>query len=105
MTQSPTTRSPVIHDTFVIERTYPAPVERVFAYLSDPARKRRWYAESDHNTTESFEMDFREGGADRSRYRMGPGTPVSGMVFANDGVFQDIVPGSRVVIATSMTMD
>lgn len=32
----------VIHNTFVIERSYPATPARVFAALSDPAKKRRW---------------------------------------------------------------
>ncbi|HTJ65219.1 MAG TPA: SRPBCC domain-containing protein [Alphaproteobacteria bacterium] len=94
----------IIHDTFVIERTYPAPVERVFAFLSDPAKKRRWYADSATHSVESFEMDFREGGTERSRYRMNERTPFPGSVLANDGTYQDIVPGRRVVLATSMTL-
>ena len=94
----------VIHDTFVIERTYPAAVERVFAFLSDPARKRRWYADSETSAVESFEMDFREGGTERSRYRMNERTPFPGAALANDGIYQDIVPGRRVVLATSMTL-
>src|SRR5258705_13155410 len=94
----------VIHDSFVIERTYPAAVERVFAFLSDPAKKRRWYADSETSAVESFEMDFREGGAERSRYRMNERTPFPGAVLANDGIYQDIVPGRRVVLATSMTL-
>jgi uncharacterized protein YndB with AHSA1/START domain len=99
------TEPTVIHDTFVIERTYPAPVERVFAFLSDPAKKRRWYAADNENgTVESFEMDFREGGAERYRYRMNERTPFPGAVMANDGTYQDIVPGRRVVLATSMTL-
>jgi len=91
----------VIHDTFVIARTYPAPLERVFAFLSDPARKRRWYGDSD---MESFEMDFREGGAERSRQRMSDRTPFPGAILANDGTYQDIVPGRRIVLATSMML-
>jgi uncharacterized protein YndB with AHSA1/START domain len=95
----------VIHDTFVIERTYPASVERVFAFLSDPAKKRRWYAaDSEAGTAESFEMDFREGGVERNRYRMNERTPFPGAVLANDGIYQDIVPDRRIVLATSMTL-
>jgi dihydrofolate reductase len=33
----------VIHDTFVIERTYPASPARVFAAWADPAVKSRWF--------------------------------------------------------------
>ena len=57
----------VIHNTFVIERSYPKPPERVFAALADPAKKRRWYAESDTHDIELFETDFRVGGIERSR--------------------------------------
>jgi len=94
----------VIHDTFVIERTYPASIGRVFAVLSDPAKKRRWYAESESHAVDCFEMDFREGGAERNRYRMNERTPFPGAVLANEGTYQDIVPGRRIVLATSMTL-
>ncbi len=93
-----------IHDTFLIERTYPAAIERVFAFLSDPAKKRRWYGSNQTQDTESFEMDFREGGIERVRYRMNEHTPFPGAVLANDGIYQDIVPGRRIVLATSMTL-
>jgi uncharacterized protein YndB with AHSA1/START domain len=95
--------SAVIHDTFVIERTYPAAVERVFGFLSEPAKIRRWYAESSNHQVDSFEADFRVGGADRSRYRLGDKTPFPGLTMANEGRFEDIVPNSRIVVTTSMT--
>jgi uncharacterized protein YndB with AHSA1/START domain len=95
----------VVHNTFVIERTYIAPIDRVFAFFSDPTQKRRWYAaDSETGTTESFEMDFREGGIERNRYRMNERTPFPGAVLANDGTYQDIVAGRRIVLATSMSL-
>ncbi|THD60869.1 SRPBCC domain-containing protein [Phenylobacterium sp.] len=97
------TESAVIHDTFVIERTYSAAAERVFAYLSEPAKVRRWYAESDSHEVESFEVDFRVGGAERSTFRLGDKTPFPGLVMVNEGRFEDIVPNSRIVATTSMT--
>jgi uncharacterized protein YndB with AHSA1/START domain len=97
------TEPTVVHDTFVIERSYPAPIDRVFAALSDPAKKRRWYA-GDTDDVECFEMDFREGGAERNRYRMNERTPFPGAILANEGIYQDIVPRQRVVLATSMTL-
>ena len=39
----------VIHHTFVIERSYAAQPERVFAAFADPAKKRRWFAEGEHH--------------------------------------------------------
>jgi len=41
---------PVIHSTFVIERTYPKPPETVFAAFADPAKKSRWFAEGGSTT-------------------------------------------------------
>src|SRR5258708_12780297 len=34
------------HRTFVIERSYPKPPERVSSAFADPATKRRWFGES-----------------------------------------------------------
>jgi len=97
------TEPTVIHDTFVIERIYPASIDRVFAAFSDPAKKRRWHAHDSHDV-ETFEMDFREGGAERNHYRMNARTPFPGAILANEGTYQDIVPGRRIVLATSMTL-
>ena len=93
----------VIHNTFVIERQYPTPIERVFAAFSDPRLKRRWFAEGLHHDVELFEMDFVVGGAERSRYRLTEGTPFPGVELASDGIYQDIVRNERLVIAQTMT--
>lgn len=94
----------VVHNTFVIERSYPIAPERVFAAFSDPAKKRRWYADSDHHDVEQFEMDFRAGGVENARYRMNASTPFPGTVLSSDGSYQDIVPNRRVVIASTMSL-
>lgn len=104
MHASPVIADNVIHNTFVIERSYPASLERVFAAFSDAAKKRRWYAEGESHAVETFEMDFRVGGVERTAYRMNDKTPFPGVVLATEGSFQDIIPGRRVVIASTMTL-
>jgi uncharacterized protein YndB with AHSA1/START domain len=94
----------VTHSTFVIEHRYPQPPERLFAALSDPARKRRWFAEGDATDVEQYAMDFRVGGAEHTLYRFRPGTPFPGVALSNEGTFQDIVPNQRVVSASTMTL-
>jgi uncharacterized protein YndB with AHSA1/START domain len=95
----------VTHSTFVIERSYPATPERVFAAFADPAKKRRWYAEGESHEVEEFAMDFRVGGNDRSRYRFKEGAPLKGAVLTNDASYRDIVPNRRLVIAYTMAID
>jgi uncharacterized protein YndB with AHSA1/START domain len=94
----------VVHNTFVIERSYRATPERVFAAFSDPAKKRRWYAEGERHEIELFEMDFRAGGTERSRYRFKEGTPFPGVALSHNGSYLDIVPDQRVVMASAMTL-
>jgi uncharacterized protein YndB with AHSA1/START domain len=95
----------VTHSTFVIERSYPSPAERVFAAFADPAKKRRWFAEEDEgHAIEVFEMDFRVGGNERARFRFKAGTPFPGAALENDGIYQDIVPNRRIVLASTMSL-
>jgi uncharacterized protein YndB with AHSA1/START domain len=53
----------IVHRTFVIERTYPASAARVFAAFSNPATKRRWFAEGEGWQIDEFKVDFRVGAA------------------------------------------
>ena len=94
----------VIHSTFVIERSYPTTPQRVFGAFSEPAKKRRWFAEGEESEIEEFEMDFRVGGRERTRYRFKAGSPFPGTALINDTNYQDIVPDCRIVIAYTMTL-
>jgi len=51
-----------------------------------------------------FEMAFEVGGAERTRYRMAPGTPIAGAILSTDGRIEDIAPGQRIVIASTMSL-
>ena len=92
------TIAPAVHDTFVITRTYPQAPAQVFAAFADPAKKRRWFSEK----AETFEMDFRVGGVELSRARLGEQTPFPGVAMTSEGQYLDIVSGSRIVIAATM---
>jgi uncharacterized protein YndB with AHSA1/START domain len=89
----------VTHSTFVIERNYPATPQRVFAAFSDPAKKRRWFAEGEEFEIQEFEMDFRVGGREKARFLLKDGQPCT-----NDTVYMDIVPERRIVIAYTMSL-
>ena len=94
----------VVHSTFVIERNYPQPPARVFGAFAQPARKRRWYAEGDHEIQE-FEMEFRVGGSERFSYRFKEGHPIAGSAIANESTYQDIVAEKRIVTTTRMSLN
>jgi uncharacterized protein YndB with AHSA1/START domain len=95
----------VSHNTFVLERNYPAPPERLFAAFADPAKKRRWYADGGINKEiEEYAMDFRVGGEERARYRFGAGSPFPGLILETAASYRDIVPGQRIIEAQTMSM-
>lgn len=95
-----TTTPPIIHNTFTVERTYPTTRARVFAAMSDPKKKRRWFAEGVGFTIDSYTLDFKVGGFERTRFRFGnDGPPMT-----NDCLYLDIVDQERLVFAYSMTI-
>jgi uncharacterized protein YndB with AHSA1/START domain len=95
------------HGTFVIERRYDATPQRAFAAWADPAAKRAWFAEGEGWDIHSFEFDFREGGAERSRFRVvggnNPFPPET--TFGNETVFNEIVENERIIFTYSMDRD
>ena len=95
----------VTHHTIILERLYPAKPERVFSAFSDPAKKRRWFAEGEDFSNVDFAMDFREHGFERTKFRAGRDTPLKGSVLSNDTVYLDIVPNRRIVLAYTMAVE
>ena len=98
------TETNLVHNAFTIERNYPQSPDRVFAAFAQPARKRRWYAEGEHEIQE-FEMEFRVGGSERLHYRFKEGHPIAGSEINNESVYQDIVPDKRIVMTAKMTLN
>ena len=97
------TERPVIHDTFVIERTYPVPAARVFAAFTSKEAKEAWGDTGD--LTEpgpdavDAEFDFRAGG--RERFGFG----YQGVSYRYDACYYDIVPGQRIIYSYEMYAD
>jgi uncharacterized protein YndB with AHSA1/START domain len=94
----------VIHNTFVIERSFAVSPERVFAAFADPAKKRRWYVDGGGHEVKEYDLDFQVGGKEHLHFRFKDGSPVASLECTNDGSYQDIVPNRRVVTASSMTI-
>jgi uncharacterized protein YndB with AHSA1/START domain len=102
-TMSP--RTAVVHSSFRIERTYPAPPSRVFAAFADPAIKRRWFVADTGWSVREHSLDFRVGGGERVVSLFGggpPGAPPAGTEMGNDTTYLDIVPDERIVFAYTM---
>jgi uncharacterized protein YndB with AHSA1/START domain len=90
----------VIHDTFVIERTYPAAPSRVFAAFTSAEVKNAWGdtgglepAEGDAGIEE---FDFRPGGRERFGHKF------EGSTYRYDALYYDIVPDQRIVYTYEM---
>jgi uncharacterized protein YndB with AHSA1/START domain len=94
----------VVHSTFTVEHSYTQPPERVYSAFAQPARKRRWYAEGEHEIQE-YEMEFRVGGSEHLRYTFKPGHPIAGSEINNDSTYQDIVPDKRIVSTSRMSLN
>lgn len=96
-----TTERSQAHHTFVLERTYPVPVEKVWAAFADKEAKRLWFgAEVDALTMTAFEDDFRVGGhgVSEGSFHGGPSTKFL-------STYTDIVDRERIVYSYDMWLD
>jgi uncharacterized protein YndB with AHSA1/START domain len=87
----------VVHATFVIERSYDAAPERVFAAWASHDAKSQWFGSPD--SAGNHQLDFRVGGSESWRGQHGDST------FSYDATYQDIVENERIVYAYDMHMD
>ena len=90
----------VTHNTFTIERTYDAPVARVFAAFADWKAKTMWFVGPEEWIQTEAHMDFRVGGREVNK-----GGPKGGPIHSFDARYYDIVPDQRIVYAYEMYMD
>lgn len=88
------------HDTFVIEREYPAPVARVYNAWADPVAKARWFVGPDGWEQSDHKLDFRVGGRESVS-----GGPKGGPIHTYNAVYRDIVPNERIVSTYEMHLD
>jgi uncharacterized protein YndB with AHSA1/START domain len=88
------------HATFVIEREYPVPVDRVWAAFADPEIKRNWFGSDEFIEVERGD-DFRVGGVATDDGRQGEGGPLSQF----RATYTDITPHERIVYTYDMWLD
>ena len=93
----------VIHDTFSIERTYPAAPSRVFAAFASEAAKNAWGDTGGLDPAEgeagTHEFDFRPGGREGFAHKW------QGTTYRYDALYYDIVPDQRIVYSYEMYAD
>ena len=87
------------HDTIILERSYRAPLERVFAEFADPVARARWSPPS-NDVLIYDETDFRAGG--RDIFRCGPRNDPK---FRGETLYHLIVPNKRIVSSETMDAD
>jgi uncharacterized protein YndB with AHSA1/START domain len=87
------------HATITLERTYRAPLERVFSEFADPVARARWSAPS-NDALIYDQTEFRAGG--RDLFRCGPKNDPK---FRGETLYHLIVPNRRVVSSETLDVD
>jgi uncharacterized protein YndB with AHSA1/START domain len=90
----------VVHATFHLQRTYEAPVARVWRALTDESAKQKWFARSPGLELLERQMDVRVGGREHVRGRW-----QAGVVSTFDALYHDVVPNERLVYSYEMHLD
>jgi uncharacterized protein YndB with AHSA1/START domain len=97
------TQQSVIHDTFTVERTYPATASRVFGAFASQEAKETWGDTGDlqpgDTDTAQTEFDFRIGGRERF------GFTYQSRTYRYDACYYDIVPDQRIIYSYEMYAD
>ena len=90
----------VTHATFVLDHAYPVPPARVFGAWADPAVKTRWFTGALDPAAAPMKMDFRVGGTEQAVTRSD-----GGPVIVYEGLYRDIIPAERIVVANWIDVD
>src|SRR5690348_13423502 len=91
----------VVHATFSLQRTYEAPVARVWKALTDEAAKQKWFAGTPGRwQLLERRMDVRAGGRERLKGRWD-----GGVVSTFDATYHDVIPNERLVYSYEMFLD
>lgn len=94
------TERSISHATFVVERTYDATPQRIFAAWASPEAKARWFMNPEGNWEPiGHELDFQVGGDERLSGRY------EGMEITFSARYQDIVADERIVYTYEMSID
>lgn len=86
------------HATFTIERTYPAPLAKVWQAWTDQRSKAKWFTAPEGWQSNGHRLDFEVGGTEHVS-----STDPSGTVHAYDATYQDIKPNERFVTTYTMS--
>lgn len=88
----------VHHATIVIQRSFNATPERVFAAWAEPDARARWDCPGDGWEAIQEANEFAVGGRKLSRFGP-PGDPL----YTEDTRYEDIVPGERIIFAYTIS--
>lgn len=90
----------IMHADFTIERSFPAPVQRVWQAFADKAAKERWFKGPTDQAPNQHEMDFQVGGHESNEGKFHDGT-----VHRFEAMYYDIIPNERIVYVYEMYLD